>query len=487
MSLILGIEFTPRAIRGAFLRTTLRGFEMERYGEVPIPRGAGDDADALREAVHEVMRQSPRPADRVIAALDGQAASLRLIQLPAGVEKKAGEVLPGLLESVLPFDIEDAVVDHQIVARSDDEIQVMAVAVPRESVASRLAELQAAGINPRELAVGASAFDGLGTLLPESMQGRTLLVIDVCHQSTDFCILSGGQCTFARTLSGGLDLVESGHRQQLASALQRTLASYRAQRFEEPELILLSGETATMESAKQWLSEQLGIDCGVVPLPAAPGADEETLPKFARAAALAARTTARKKRLDLRQGEFASKAAAGQIRKNLRLIAVCAVAIMLSFGVSLLARYRVARAEHDQLVERLSTVSEDLLGESTRSAVYARELLTSGRRANDPLPRLDAYDVLETISESIPPDIEHDTRRLVIEIDEQDGGGRFEIQGTVGSIAERDRIVESLQTQECFAEVEKGSISAAAEGRKDYKLVVNIDCPAAQAGARKGN
>ena len=478
MSLVLGLEVTPRVVRGAFLRTTLRGSEMERYAEVPLPYSAESAAqtDLLEAAIAQVVSEGSRPPDRIIAALDGESVSLRLIELPAGVEKKAAEVLPGELGAVLPFDVEDAIVDYQVVGRDESTIQLMAVAAPRQSVADRLHELQSAGVDPRELAVGAPAFDGLGELLGESLEDRTVLVIDVGPASTDFAVLTDGRCTFARTVSGGMDLVESGRRAQLATALQRTFASYRAQRSEEPSLILLSGETAPMDSARRWLTEQLGVDCGVAPLPSAPGADEQTLPKFAKAAALAARAISRRKQLDLRQGEFASKAAAGELRRNLRLIAVCFAAILLSFSVSLAARYRVARAEHDRLTATLAEVSKDLLGEEVQSALHARELLTGGPRVDDPLPRFDAYDILEAISESIPSDIRHDTRRLLIEIDDEGDNGRFEIQGTLGSIGERDRLVDELQAHRCFADVEKGSISTAVEDRKDYKLVVNVEC-----------
>jgi len=478
MSLVLGIEITPRVVRGAFLKTALRGSEMERYAEATIarPSESQSEAEALRAAVGQVIARASRPPDRIIASLNGEAASLRLIDLPAGVEKKIAEVLPGELEAVLPFDIADAVVDYQIVGRSDGTLQLMTVAAPRTHVSARLHQLQDAGVDPRELAVGAAAFDGLGGLIPESLSGRTVLVIDVGSENTDFAILTDGQCTFARTLSGGMDLVESGRRAQLGASLQRTLASYKSQRAEEPAIILLAGETAPMETARQWLTEQLGIECGTVPVPSAAGVDDETAPKFAKAAALAARAVTRKKQLDLRQGEFASRAAAGEIRKHLRLIAACVVAVCLSFVVSLGARYRVARAEHTQLTERLAEVSQDLLGEEVRSALHARELLTAGPRVEDPLPRFDAYDVLEAISESIPTDIKHDTRRLLIEIDDDGETGRFEVQGTVDSIAERDRLVENLQSHTCFADVEKGSISTAVADRKDYKVAVKVEC-----------
>ena len=217
MSLVLGLEVTPRVVRGAFLRTTLRGSEMERYAEAPLPYSAESESeeDLLAAAIAQILAEGAQPPDRIIASLGGEAASLRLIDLPAGVEKKAAEVLPGELGAVLPFDVEDAVVDYQIVGRDATTIQLMAVAAPRQSVADRLRELQSAGVDPRELAVGAAAFDGLGALLGESLEDKTVLVIDVGPKSTDFAVLTNGRCTFARTVSGGMDLVESGRRTDL--------------------------------------------------------------------------------------------------------------------------------------------------------------------------------------------------------------------------------------------------------------------------------
>jgi len=281
--------------------------------------------------------------------------------------------------------------------------------------------------------------------------------------------------------------VESGRRADLGAALQRTLASYRAQRADAISLVMLSGETAPMESARQWLTAQLGVECTMAALPPAAGADDEIRPKFTKAAALAARAISRGKQLDLRQGDFAAKSGAGQLRKHLRLIAVCCAAVFLSFAVSLVARYRVARAENEGLTATLAQVSKELLEEEAHSALRARELLMAGPRIDDPLPRFDAYDVLEAISESIPTDIQHDTRRLLIEIDDQGDTGRFELQGTVDSIAERDRLVDALQAHRCFADIEKGTISTAVEDRKDYKVVVKVKCdePAANSGEEK--
>ena len=132
---------------------------MERYAEAVMPYSAEPDAqsDLLGAAIAQVLSQSSQPPDRIIAALGGESVSLRLIDLPAGVEKKIAEILPGELGSVLPFDVEDAIVDYQVVGREAGMIQLMAVAAPRQTVAARLRQLQSAGVDPRELAVGAAA------------------------------------------------------------------------------------------------------------------------------------------------------------------------------------------------------------------------------------------------------------------------------------------------------------------------------------------
>ncbi len=462
----------------------MRGSEMQLYAEASVPASADQErqAEALNAAIRDVLGQSLRPPDRVIAALDGDLASLRVVDLPVGVVKKVAEVLPGELEAMLPFDLDESVVDYQIVDRDDTTLHVMAVAAPRKHVAKRLKDLAAAGVDPLELGVGATVFEGLSELLPESMQAETLLIIDIGANSTDFCVLDGGKCVFARTVSGGLDLVEGGRREQLGAALQRTLAAYRAHREDKPpSRIMLAGEAAPLEGARSWISERLGLECGVVPLPSIEDSDEETLPTYARAAALAARSASRGKRLDLRKGEFASTAAVGHIREQLHLIAICLGAVLLAFGVSLFARYRVASAEHDALAAKLTEVSTSLLGTQTSSATQARELLAQGHGTEDPLPRFDAYDVLEAISQSIPAEVTHDTQNLLIEIDDQGERGRAEIRGTVSSIADRDRIVEEIEKHHCFPETKKGATSTERDDRKSYKLTVAVLCEDASA------
>ena len=281
-------------------------------------------------------------------------------------------------------------------------------------------------------------------------------------------------------------MVERGRRDALGQALKQTFASYRSQSDRMPSVVLFSGEAAPVDEATKWLSQQLELPCEVVPLPEAAGVEPGMLPRFARAAALAGRAADRRKRLDLRQGEFASTGGTSQLRSHGRLLAVCGLALLIAFGFSVLARHRVAAKERDVLMEKLGSVTEGLFRTKATSAAHARELLNATHGPTDPLPRFDAYDALAAVSASIPEEIKHDTRRILIEVDDEDADGRIELQGTIASIAERDQIAEKLKGHECFAEVEKGSTSTVGDNRRSYKLEVKIACPADKSGSNQG-
>ncbi len=491
MSLILGLDITRNAVRGAYVRTTFRGAEVERYAESPVVQSPDKEryAEALADAVSSVLAVVPRPPDRIIADIDGQDASLRVVELPAGIAKKLGAVLPGELETVLPFAIEDAVIDHQVVGQHNGFLRVLAAAVPKSKVRERLQALNDAGADPWQLAVGAAALDGIATLLPEWYQDETVLLVDIGARTTDLCVLENGQCSFARTISGGLDLVDGGRRAVLGQALKQTFASFRTQSDHLPTVALCSGEAAPMDEATKWISEQLEIPCEVLPLPDTAGADPDTMPRFARAAALAGRAVDRKKRLDLRQGEFAPKGGTNQLQGHGRLLAVCGLALLLAFGFSVVSRHRVAASERQVLMDQLTKATQELFRTKATSAAHARELLTATQGPTDPLPRFDAYDALAAVSASIPMEMKHETRRLLIEVDDEDGDGRLELQGTIETIAERDQIVEALKSHECFESIEKGSISTVGDNRRSYKLEVSIACPSAakkDKGGRRG-
>src|SRR3954467_10496582 len=113
MASILGIDIGKHSVRAATIRTSLRAFEIDRYFEVPISAldSEAPQIGVVASALRELLAQLPSAPDTVVAAIDGMRGSLRTVSIPAAARKRAAEVLPFELEALLPFPIDEAVVD----------------------------------------------------------------------------------------------------------------------------------------------------------------------------------------------------------------------------------------------------------------------------------------------------------------------------------------------------------------------------------------
>lgn len=511
----------------------------------PVGFGADGDPDAddtdtdedaedenltpVARAVRDVIRQCGRTPERIVAHLAGEHVSLRRFTLPAGAAKMIAEVLPHQIDDLIPFPVDESVLDYQIIEQTETELHLLVAAVRREHVAQRLQMLKDAGIDARELMVGAAALDGLAglglpalrrperTLPPalthgdpsapggispgfipdvpdadmpasdtaakgdESESAPPVLVVDLGETTTEVAVLQNETCRHARTITGGMNEVLERRKSGLENSLRRTLAQYRMTGDPPPVRVILGGAGALHPRAAGWLERTLEIPVEVVSLPDAEGAPFETLPVYMRAAALAGRSVLRGRRMDLRKGEFASTHAMGEVRKYVRLFAACAAALLFSFSLSLYARYTVASAERDELQAQLGTMTEEIFGRSERtsSPTRARELLSGEGAQRNPLPRLDAYRAMGAIAAVMPEEITHTTKRLTIEYDDEARDGHIEIQGTVASAAQRDTLAAAIEGHECFDDIRPGATSLR-NGVLTYRLEAQIRCPGEQ-------
>ncbi len=555
MARVLGLDIEDHVVRGALVRTSFGRVEPLQYleanvrylpevaaGPMPVPPapadvpasfsgaqgapldepiaenadplGAGfgapsgqattasenskdDDEKAVdlrREAIAEILSQIRPPPDQVIIGLDGKEASIRTVEVPAGAAKKGriGEVLPFELDDLVPFDVTEAVVDHQLINTDGPVVRVLATAVPKEKVQARIDELQSLGVDPRGIPVGAAALDGLIALVEGLELGGPYLIIEVERDNTEICVLAEGVCTFARSLAFGQeDFTHPRRGRRAVAAILRTLGAYRAGGGNAPTRAFLAGEGVlqaydiqhALAPAMQTLGTGEALPLELLSLPHGSntpetGQADDFRGRFARAAALAGRAGLKGKRIDLRQGEFAQKRAMGALRKHMRLVVLCSTFILGSMAFATYARYSVLSAENEALSAQLRETTEAVFDEATTSVERAQSLLESGQQVQDPLPTMDAYDVLDAITAAIPQELEHKTRRLTIEIDDEARNGRFDLQGTVASIAERDTIAANLESHECFRDLEKGPTSPGPQNEGlNYRLEVNIVCP----------
>lgn len=490
MGTILGLDIDPTAVRGVVLKTALRKSQITAYLTVPIAPAATPEEheEIVRAAVRQLIASIGQPPDRVITELSGDEASIRKLTLPAKVAKKVAELLPNELEGLVPFEPEDSIIDHQVIETTSAELKLLAAIAPKDKVRAHLERMISLGVEPREVAVGAVALDGLVPIVPALAAPGPHCLVDIHPEGTDVCIVQNGTCHFARTLSVCIADLDQGRQHVLERELRQTMAAWRVDGGATPSTFYLCGAMATREGAAAWLQHIVAAPVEILPLPAAPGSDDVTRPAFSRAAALAGRALGRGKRIDARQGEFAAKQTMTAVRQHLPLIAGCAAALLLAFMFSSYARYTVLEERRAQLQDELARVTERYFGTEARTAEAAQRLLTTGSEYDDPMPVFDAYDALAAISSSISESITHDVSQLHIDLGDGEESARFTLRGSVQDAAAPSRIRSALESyrhvqqrggQEvrlaCFHDLELGSTDRVGESYR-YRIEGAIRC-----------
>ncbi|MET0390808.1 MAG: pilus assembly protein PilM [Polyangiales bacterium] len=480
MARILGLDIERDAIRGVLLKTAFRRTELDRFVEVPLTEAPGSPGhlpelhSALQNLVRSLGQSSP---DIVHTAIDGAQASLRVIELPLAAAKRAAEVLPFELESMLPFEVTDAIIDYQPIDTKDGQLRLLAAAALRERVREHLALFHGSSLEPRELAVGAAALDGLRALCPELGVGHSV-VLELGEDESDFCALVQGRAAFARTLSVGVSALPDAS-QGLFAAIRQTIAAYRASGAENPDKLYLGGRGELRELAVE-LAEQTGLEVELLALPSTEASQTPLPLTFTRAAALAGRALKSGKRINLRTGEFSSSRARGDMASQLNLLAMCGVAVLLCLVFALKARQSVLVDEQNVLVKQLGETTERVFGKREIDAAKVETLLKSPPNEN-PLPRFDAYDALAALSDAVdkaPDEIVHEVRHVRIDLAEDKKEGKVELQGGLASIEQRDAIVTQLEAHGCFRDIQRGRTSPGRSGDQiNYQIEAKVQCP----------
>ena len=484
MARYLGIEVTDTLIKGALLKTAYKQLSIE--GVYTIYRTPGPEglAQAARELAGIVMAQTTIPGvksqelDGVYAALPGTDVSLRTISLPRAVHRRGDKGLMAELEGAVPFDIDEAMVDAQVI-RQGDPVELLAAAVLTARVESFVVALASAGLDPREVGVAPVSLGELAGEIPALATPAPVALVYAYERRAELVVLEGGIVRFARTLNG---LTTPAARER---GIRQSMASYRASGGAAVTAAYLCGEEAAVTA------QVLADACGLTPeyvgaMPAgdfqiAPTAGETALWEAPVAVALATRGLGREGRLDFRKGHLTVAGSAQALRERAPYIGLAAAVIVCFWAMATWAHYQSLVTERNRLQDTLASVTQEVFNDRTVDPDRASSLARGEGSADDvdPLPPADAYDVLGVLSTRIAANVRHDVELLDIR------GEHVQLQGIVDTLADRDKVVEALQQYPCFPNVRPGrSTTNPGDNRQKYTLDVEFRCPEAQQRGR---
>jgi general secretion pathway protein L len=491
MSVYVGIDIGAHSVKVAAIRASYRKTALVGLASRDVPQGATDlqRAELIKEAVRAVVGEKGGAGDSIAIAMDGSRAAFVTVALPANAQKAIGDVLPFELEPVIPFDMTEAVFDYRILvpptAEKGATFPVLCAVARTADVRARIDLVKGAlGVEPERVGVGAFSLANLLAWIPALSQEEPVLVLDLGTDSSDLLVLERGEPVFARTLSlGTKGLPQTAPK--LAREVRTTILAHRAGGGKAPKKVFLAGGGAFVSGAESFLAGELELEVVRLPSPTLelekPDAPElQAMPRFAKALGLAIGLGPKPMGMNLRKGPLAFERGFAWVREKIPLLAGLAAAIFVISLLSAGAQMYAISKERTALESALGTVTKDVLGEGTDSAVRANELLAKLTTVadEDPMPHADAFDVMVKLSENIPQSMVHDVEELDVQ------KGHVIIHGVVGTIPDAQSIMTALKNERCFSDVKITRTNQVVGGeRQKYVMELDVKCPEDLKGA----
>ena len=133
---ILGLDISEDAIAAVQIKSGLKGYQVMACSHIMV-----DGEDGLDDALERLSEQMPIRSDTYKVSIPGEHASYRNLQMPFREQKKIRQTLPFEIETLVPFQMEDLVVDFSVFNRSDQS-EILAVSVNKTTVAGYLETLK---------------------------------------------------------------------------------------------------------------------------------------------------------------------------------------------------------------------------------------------------------------------------------------------------------------------------------------------------------
>ncbi len=299
----------------AQFKNTPKGLSLVNFGLLPVPEGAIQEGRIARpkevsDSIKGLIKFHSFVGNRVVAAVSGQLVIVKELIMEDIPESELDEAIKWEMEKFLPFSIDKAVFDYQILNKivleesGVEKLDVLSVAAPLEAVQSIVEVLRDAELEPVALEVEAFSELRLLRFIPSfNMEENDVLltVANIGHNYTSLNMIDKGFVRFSRTLPIGgkkiteaisqyfgksfdeaeeykktkLDLMNSDDPavnavEQLVNSLSVELKrsiNYYFNKFNEGKemktVVLIEGGTANLKGLRQRLEESIGYPVGI--------------------------------------------------------------------------------------------------------------------------------------------------------------------------------------------------------------------------------
>lgn len=392
----LGIDIRGGLLCYALLRRGLGRVELVDWGMEELPAEEQRRGEALKEKLQGLLgRLRLRPAF-ITVGLPRRLVTMRSVSMPAVGEEELKGILEYEVERYIPFPLEEAQYDFQLLEKDAEKAMLLLAAARKEEIHRYLGLLGEAGITPT--ALGVSTFASFNALFYNQGGGAVPLtaLVDLRNGEAELAVARGGTLRYCRYLALG----SAAPLDALLPELSGLLVSVGADGERPLGRIFIAGSGGGRGDLLHHLAERTGLEVEFFqPLRRikARGVDPQTASSLGAAVGLALNgLVALPLMIDLLPRELAPPRRVAGLATTFRLLALSAL-LGVAFVVSGAVRERRALAKVTARIGQLQV--EVAKAEQLKEDVARldRQIATLEKIDREELRKLDVWSELVRI------------------------------------------------------------------------------------------
>lgn len=186
---------------------TVSGYGFIDFDETAVQNGVITDFESMAKSIHELFTTNLTgeiSTRRVAVSVPASRTFSRVLSLPLLAKKDVNDAVRMEAEQYIPLPIEDLYIDHSILKKTDEKIDVLAVAVPKKIVDSYVRLMHILDLEPAVLETTTSAIDRLFRYTAH--HDIPTVLIDFGSVSTDISIYDKYLSVTGTVQGGGDDI-----------------------------------------------------------------------------------------------------------------------------------------------------------------------------------------------------------------------------------------------------------------------------------------
>jgi type IV pilus assembly protein PilM len=512
---VIGLDIGTYSVKVAHLeaRTRASGFDIHAYSEIPLSRFVKvgqeqSEQDLQNAALSELKKSGKLDGAWIVTGLPSTFAQIRSLDVPFVDTKKIEAVLPGLMDSHLPFSVDNLTYTWFPVGDKPVGAHLLVGFARKEVVSQHLAQLEITDIDPRLVTIKAAAlYDLIAQTHPGESQSQGLYgVIDIGHKTTGICVGDKKSIRFARSVpkgghhvtqslsdQGGISFEQAEKKKleahemtdsireayyPIAREIRQTLLAMESETHTKVEQVYLVGGGSKTAGLAEFLSTLLMTNVSLVnrfsgfanltALTSAPGPEAGLAVSYAL---LGEQVAHKVPRFNFRRDEFAFSGELGFVRKRAVTLAVftCLLVILLGF-TGWLSNYLLA-LELQSLSQRHEQDCPAGTANQKMDPATCLEAMTKELNAKLPVPDASAADVLLDLSAVIPASLDLKLKALSI-----DPKQLIALSAETSAPEVVDELAGILKGSKCFDQIVKKGNRGMPNGVVTFDLEMKYNC-----------